>query len=617
MELPVGVRRRRRPWGVGIASRHRPGPGQGLHAHRLVRHRLHLRPRHRRQGSDSHRLHRQRHRMGHHRGEDRRRSSPPDEVGGSGSRDRDPPSIIFRYFVGTIDALRVGGRYAAVHRHRQRLRADLHGRSGTAAGHPRDRRSGLPATSPTAGPTGHRDTAKSKVHARGGEAAMTDDDSGLSQTEAAQWDAIVASEWPIESAILTTQLSSASVPIGGADGTAEQRSRHGLPATATTTHTIGCRCPGTRSKCVADHPSPDSRLSGRRPGGHLPVRAGRRGARRSPSRPSLMAIACRCGEQLHRRLDRRYCPIPTSTLVVPPRCQPIDSGDRVRPPTQPRDARQVDPAAPLRVAAGAGGFRCSWNARAEQSTLLKPSTSLRWVDRPGSRSSCCARSGSPPGPRARHGIACAAMRQLWIELAAAWPESMTQGTTPRYGGNRDERSSSPQLCTSWPPEISCAAQSILVGKHPTQRPPQGAPAPHSAASRLASLIQVADGHVESFNSRIRDECLPINIFLDPCPRPCRDQRQEGGLHPPPTARHSRHRAQRSTLAPAPTNDRLPPSVDQFLGTGQPESPLHPRTSTRNPSPGSIVEPKSVHDDGIQRFFGCGPSSPNASPLWLR
>ena len=38
---------------------------------------------------------------------------------------------------------------------------------------------------------------------------MTDDDSGLSQTEAAQWDAIVASEWPIESAILTTQLSSA------------------------------------------------------------------------------------------------------------------------------------------------------------------------------------------------------------------------------------------------------------------------------------------------------------------------------------------------------------------------------------------------------------------------
>ena len=52
---------------------------------------------------------------------------------------------------------------------------------------------------------------------------MTDDNSGLSQTEAAQWDAIVSSEWPVESAILTTQLSSGSAPSGEADGTAEQR----------------------------------------------------------------------------------------------------------------------------------------------------------------------------------------------------------------------------------------------------------------------------------------------------------------------------------------------------------------------------------------------------------
>jgi hypothetical protein len=50
------------------------------------------------------------------------------------------------------------------------------------------------------------------------------DDSGLSQTEAAQWDAIVSSEWPVEAAILTTQPSSASVPPGGGDGTAQQRS---------------------------------------------------------------------------------------------------------------------------------------------------------------------------------------------------------------------------------------------------------------------------------------------------------------------------------------------------------------------------------------------------------
>ena len=42
---------------------------------------------------------------------------------------------------------------------------------------------------------------------------MTNDDAGLSQTEAAQWDAIVASEWPVESAILTTQLSSGSASV--------------------------------------------------------------------------------------------------------------------------------------------------------------------------------------------------------------------------------------------------------------------------------------------------------------------------------------------------------------------------------------------------------------------
>ena len=52
---------------------------------------------------------------------------------------------------------------------------------------------------------------------------MTDHDSRLSHTEAAQWDAIVASEWPIEAAILTTQLSSGSPPSGVTARTAEQR----------------------------------------------------------------------------------------------------------------------------------------------------------------------------------------------------------------------------------------------------------------------------------------------------------------------------------------------------------------------------------------------------------
>lgn len=53
---------------------------------------------------------------------------------------------------------------------------------------------------------------------------MTDDDAGLSQTEAAQWKAIVSSEWPIESAILTRQLSGTSVPSDGASGASEELS---------------------------------------------------------------------------------------------------------------------------------------------------------------------------------------------------------------------------------------------------------------------------------------------------------------------------------------------------------------------------------------------------------
>lgn len=52
---------------------------------------------------------------------------------------------------------------------------------------------------------------------------MTNDDAGLSQTESAQWDAIVASEWPVESAILATRISSTSFPPGASDAITEQR----------------------------------------------------------------------------------------------------------------------------------------------------------------------------------------------------------------------------------------------------------------------------------------------------------------------------------------------------------------------------------------------------------
>lgn len=52
---------------------------------------------------------------------------------------------------------------------------------------------------------------------------MINDDAGLSQTESAQWDAIVASEWPVESAILATQTSSTFFPSGASGATTEQR----------------------------------------------------------------------------------------------------------------------------------------------------------------------------------------------------------------------------------------------------------------------------------------------------------------------------------------------------------------------------------------------------------
>ena len=47
------------------------------------------------------------------------------------------------------------------------------------------------------------------------------------------------------------------------------------------------------------------------------------------------------------------------------------------------------------------------------------------------------------------------------------------------------------------------------------------------------------GYVESFNSRIRDERLDINIFWSLAYAPCRDQRLEGGLRPPPRTQLAR------------------------------------------------------------------------------
>ena len=44
-----------------------------------------------------------------------------------------------------------------------------------------------------------------------------------------------------------------------------------------------------------------------------------------------------------------------------------------------------------------------------------------------------------------------------------------------------------------------------------------------------------NGYVESFNSRVRDECLNINLFWSLAQATRRDHRLEGRLQPTPTA----------------------------------------------------------------------------------
>ena len=180
---------------------------------------------------------------------------------------------------------------------------------------------------------------------------MTNDDAGLSQTESAQWDAIVASEWPVESAILATQISSTSFPPGASDAITEQRliTVYQPPRPRLIPLAVGALALAASAWLTIQ--DLDSRLSGRRTHGHLPVPAGHRGAH-AHRRGLAHGACCRCGGSLLRRLGRRHCPIPTSTCILPPRCQPIDSGDPLRPTPQPRDRGNVDPAAPRLVHRG-------------------------------------------------------------------------------------------------------------------------------------------------------------------------------------------------------------------------------------------------------------------------
>ncbi|EUA04203.1 integrase core domain protein [Mycobacterium kansasii 824] len=76
-----------------------------------------------------------------------------------------------------------------------------------------------------------------------------------------------------------------------------------------------------------------------------------------------------------------------------------------------------------------------------------------------------------------------------------------------------------------------------------------------------------NGYVESFNSRIRDECLNINSFwsLAQARVVISDWKHDYNHH----RRHSAlgYQAPPTTLPPAPTNERLSFAVDQFTGSG--------------------------------------------------
>ena len=77
-----------------------------------------------------------------------------------------------------------------------------------------------------------------------------------------------------------------------------------------------------------------------------------------------------------------------------------------------------------------------------------------------------------------------------------------------------------------------------------------------------------NGYVESFNSRIRDECLNINSFSGPWPRPAWSS-PTGNTTTTTTADIHRWATNRqpATLPPVPTNERLSFAVDQFTGSG--------------------------------------------------
>jgi transposase InsO family protein len=80
-----------------------------------------------------------------------------------------------------------------------------------------------------------------------------------------------------------------------------------------------------------------------------------------------------------------------------------------------------------------------------------------------------------------------------------------------------------------------------------------------------------NGYVESFNSRIRDECLNINSFWSLAPGACGHRRWEARLHPPPTIIAGLPRAgavRRDVYSPIGTRLRLMRGARGHVMTGQ-------------------------------------------------
>ena len=94
-----------------------------------------------------------------------------------------------------------------------------------------------------------------------------------------------------------------------------------------------------------------------------------------------------------------------------------------------------------------------------------------------------------------------------------------------------------------------------------------------------------NGYIESFNSRIRDECLNINLFWSLTPSPRRHHRLERPVQPPP-----------------------PTQLTRLLNPGRLRCQLHPHTTRTN------SHMTRADERGPVNFTRSGPCPPSQSPV---